>query len=130
MAKTNLTMVRDNRAIRIGDQDAHPRQSPLDGARKIIKMGRIGDPPAYFDSQMSAIWREIREVMPWLRENHRAMFELYVRMITKSRHEPDSFTPRDAGIMIRCADRLGGNPVSDQYFEHEQASEQDEFFDV
>jgi hypothetical protein len=130
MAKNTLSMVRDNRVVRIGDQDAHPRQSPLDGPRKIIKMSRIGNPPDYFDERMSAIWLEIREVMPWLRENHRAVFELYVRMIAKSRFEFDSFTARDAGIMIRCADRLGGNPVSDQYFEHEQASEQDEFFDI
>jgi len=58
------------------------------------------------------------------------MFELYIRMIATSRHDLDGFTARDAGIMIRCADRLGGNPVSDQYFEHEQASDKDEFFDV
>jgi hypothetical protein len=127
---SNLTMVRDNKVIRIGDQDAYPRQSPLDGPRKIIKMARIGHAPVHLNEQQSAVWREMREVMPWLRENHRTMFELYVRMAAKARYDHDAFTSRDAAIMIRCADRLGGNPVSDQYFEHESASEQDEFFDV
>jgi hypothetical protein len=129
MTKSNLALVRDNKITRAGDLDGHTRQKSTGGPGKVLKSRRIGGPPLYFGEDKAAVWNEVRCALPWLRENHRIMFELYVSMIAKFRLTPDDFTQRDASVMMRCADRLGGNPVSDQYIEHESDPEQDEFLD-
>lgn len=127
MAGKPLLAVRDGKHVRSGNLDCDIK----DKLRKPLspKHKPIGDPPVYFDDDCIAIWNELKETLPWLRFNHRVMFEVYVRYTVKFRYDFENFKQQDAQILLRCADRLGGNPVSDQFFDNEPDAVKDEFFD-
>jgi hypothetical protein len=98
--------------------------------RKIIRAPSIGAPPRYFNDLQKSVWHEIVVTMPWLRENHRITVELFVVLTAKFRDDPAFFSSKDASIMMKCSDRLGGNPISDQFFSsNDHDTPKDEFFD-
>jgi hypothetical protein len=131
MAKSSLSLlVKDGKAITPNAMSPTDGQNASYTTRKIIKAPPIGAPPGYFNDLQRAVWREIAASMPWLRENHRITVELYAVLTARFRDDPLRFSSKDASVLMKCSDRLGGNPISDQFFaSHDHDAPKDEFLD-
>ncbi len=116
-----LTLVEAEASGATRDRERYKnRKSPAESPK-------LGGPSVGLDPQECEIWQQTIEYMWWLREHHRHMFELYVRLIARM-HEGDTSSEVVSGI-LRCSSKLGGDPVADQMFGSDDGKESDEYLD-
>jgi hypothetical protein len=120
-------MARPRKPAVVNEASGLTRERSRHDNRKPPVSIKLGEPDTDLDNQEREIWLQTLEYMWWLKEHHRVMFALYVRLIARMRNG-DTGSEVVSGI-IRCSSKLGGDPCSDQMFSEGGNAPADEFMD-